>query len=281
MSKAAVIACFAGMGAYTYYISGERELKPRIDQNFAVGSAEERLLFQLKTGDVVLFDRKWQTTHIPAAILITLYKRIFDTRFDHCGVVVQDNSGVYWLSENTMFGGLKMRPLEARIINSLSEHLVVVPMRPNIELTNEERRKFMQLMKNVTQKNPYSIPIQCMGILEGVVFHCIKKFFPSKHVESWGFDRRYVCPSMQHVSNSLLLLNKVINEDEIAQNETTSSWALETPMSYCNLNCGDVHCGKFFDQYTSYSLSVSKNKDHLEKNLRRKGQAYNSHITFR
>ena len=77
---------------YTGYIEYHRRYpeKNRLAKEFPIGSADGLIMNSLETGDMVLFSRRWYHYHIPQAIAIKLYQFIYDSEFDHCGIVVND-----------------------------------------------------------------------------------------------------------------------------------------------------------------------------------------------
>ena len=235
MSKSVAVLGVCLGGAYSYHVFQNRT--PPEYNTFAAGSAEERLMNKLQTGDVAMFRRKWHNYHIPGAVLISAYQSICKSRFDHCGIVIEDNHGNYYLYENTLFGGYKLRPFDARILHSLSSPIEVVPMRPCLQLTNVQKREiFESVKKNVTNQQN-----ECTSLFVSLIVYTIKQIFPDLMMDS------YNCPNIHFLVESLSIIHCAIdgNRTEVESNQLKLKM-LEGP--FRNMNCIDVHNGNFFDQ---------------------------------
>ncbi len=97
---------------------------------FSPGSADELLQDSLKTGDLLLFSRRWYYYHIPEAIMIKFYQTLLDTEYDHVGVIVCDKYGEPSVLEKTYFGGYKLRPFSERIAYSKAHQISLVMLNP-------------------------------------------------------------------------------------------------------------------------------------------------------
>jgi len=117
-------------------------------QDFAIGSADDLIQDNLCSGDIVLFSRRWYRHHIPMAIAIKWYQTCYDTEYDHCGVIVQDKFGNPFVFEISPFLGCRLRPFDKRILHSLSQQIIVLPLMPR----DEDEQKQQQQQQKVQQK---------------------------------------------------------------------------------------------------------------------------------
>ena len=231
---------------------------------------------ELRTGDVVMFSRKWYTNHIPAALLIKAYTYINKTKFDHCGVVVEDNIGNYYLFENTMFGGYQLRKLEARIMHSLSQRIEAIPLRPAVELTNEQRAKLYSRVTTIVANKDLESS-EFPSILRGLVVGACRQVFPAKWVQESYLTGKYICPSVRFITATLLLIENTVAPAPDGDGEARSDFFDATrDGSFENLSCADVDSGALFNLTSMCFDSGIKDGP-----MRRKGQGYNHHINFR
>lgn len=116
--------------SYTSYIEYVRyNIKPNLLKlEFNLGSADDIVRDNLRTGDVILFNRRWYHYHIPMAIVIKLYQVINNSNFDHCGIIIQDKLGVPHVFESSPFGGCSLYKFENRILVSQSHQIIVIPL---------------------------------------------------------------------------------------------------------------------------------------------------------
>ncbi|CAM9781084.1 unnamed protein product [Ectocarpus sp. 4 AP-2014] len=131
--RAAIFASpFVAVGLWAGYVLKERRKAPA-EVRFSIGSADDVLTEQLKTGDVLLFSRRWtqmlarrkelssEACLSPAGAALSVMKRsVFDSRFDHAGVVVADRFGTPHVAEVTCTG-IKLRRFDERILRSKCE----------------------------------------------------------------------------------------------------------------------------------------------------------------
>jgi hypothetical protein len=106
------------------------------DPTFSPGSADDTLNEKLKTGDIIVFSRRWYHYHLPQAVFIKLYQLIHDTSYDHLGVIVCDKYGTPYLFEHTFFGGHRVRPFEPRILYSRAHQITAVMIMPRDDDSN-------------------------------------------------------------------------------------------------------------------------------------------------
>ncbi len=97
---------------------------------FSPGSADELLQDSLKTGDLLLFSRRWYRYHLPEALSIKLYQTFLNTDYDHVGVIICDKYGEPSVLEKTYWGGYKLRPFSERIAYSRSHQISLLMLNP-------------------------------------------------------------------------------------------------------------------------------------------------------
>lgn len=118
-----------------------RRSRPPEDENFRIGTTDDLLMDNLKSGDIVFFSRHWTTEHLPFMLLHQLYKTAHKTDVDHCGILVQDHLGRLHVFERS-YAGVKLRPFPARV-NWSKARLILVRPRAD-ELPREQRRALWQ-----------------------------------------------------------------------------------------------------------------------------------------
>ena len=134
-SVAGVVAAIGGYTGKVVYEQRQhyRHLQDKDNKwklKFGPGSADELLQDSLKTGDILLFSRKWYHYHLPEAIYIKAYQTLFDTEYDHAGVCVCDKYGEPSILESTFWGGYKLRPFSERIAYSRAYQISLVMLNP-------------------------------------------------------------------------------------------------------------------------------------------------------
>lgn len=282
MWKAVGATGIAGVVGYTYNVVAERSNVCPYD-SFALGSAEDSLMNDLKTGDVVLFNRKWYTYHIPAALLIKAYSYMNNTIYDHAGVVVVDNLGRYFLFENSMFSGYQLRPLDTRILKSFSQNIVAVPLRPNRELTTEQRKEFYDIICGIVA-NRDTQPSGFTSMLSHLCVNAFQRIFPKDWIAQSSFKGQYICPNIKLATATFLLMENVVSGEAQAKTHTQSKYFKSLfDGTYSNMTLADVDSGNLFDQTQLFLFAGSGavGSGAQGKSLRRKGQSYNHHLTFR
>ena len=126
-----------GLGIYTSKVYYESHMNQELYRtthkyklNFSPGSADEILLDSIKTGDIVMFSRRWYKYHVPQALYILAYQKLFNTEYDHIGICVCDKYGEPSILENTFWGGFKLRPFNERIVHSRSHTISIIMLNP-------------------------------------------------------------------------------------------------------------------------------------------------------
>eukprot|EP00752_Nemacystus_decipiens_P011811 g10480.t1 len=171
---------FVAVGAWAAYVLQERQKAPA-EVRFSIGSADDVLTEQLKTGDILLFSRRW-TQMLPAgAALSSLKKRAFESRFDHAGVVVADRFGTPHVAEVT-YSGVKLRRFDERILRSKCNEIMLIPV--NFKCSEETRAKVERHVKGLTFREPIAntLWIDLLGAIK------IKTTKP----EEWDKPPKYV-----------------------------------------------------------------------------------------
>jgi hypothetical protein len=128
----------AGHSLYVYSVQQRRiesvleQRKNPLGNEFRVGTTDDMVMDKLKSGDILLFQRKWYQNYLPYGLIILLYRKLFNCDYDHIGIIVVDqNYGKPYVLENTLSGGMKCRPFSDRIQFSASSELIsLIPLEP-------------------------------------------------------------------------------------------------------------------------------------------------------
>jgi hypothetical protein len=108
---------------------------------FTRGSADDMVMDDLVSGDIVVFNRKWYKYHLPTAAMIKLYQIYYKTDYDHCGVIIQNDKGEPYVFEKTPFGGYKIRHFEPRLMRSQAQSIIVIPLFPRQRLSTAQKNQ--------------------------------------------------------------------------------------------------------------------------------------------
>jgi hypothetical protein len=111
---------------------------------------------EVRTGDLVLFSRKWYCYCLPMAASIRLYTYSFGCDYDHAGIIVLGDDGTPHVFELTPFGGYKLRSFEERIRHSQSTHIIVIPLTPSLMLDSTQKGDLDSYISRKTQWRPSS-----------------------------------------------------------------------------------------------------------------------------
>ena len=85
----------------------------------------------------------------PAAVVALLTRKVFNTPYDHIGVIVKDRFGVAHVCENTMTG-VKLRRFDQRICWSKSDEVMALPLEKSI--TEETRVRAERYARSLTSE---------------------------------------------------------------------------------------------------------------------------------
>ena len=98
--------------------------------DFRIGTADDLVMDNLQTGDVIIFQRKWYQQHFPVAFLLIIYRYLYGCDYDHVGIVLTDKKGQTYVIENTLFRGVKCRLFSERILYSQAAIITLIPLSP-------------------------------------------------------------------------------------------------------------------------------------------------------
>ena len=105
----------------------------KIGHKFFVNSIDEMIKDNLRSGDVIVFTKKWYYCHIHTIITRYMYRMATRCDFDHFGVIVQDKGGEPYVLECTLFNGYRLRRYDERIFLAKSSRIGVYPLLPRDE----------------------------------------------------------------------------------------------------------------------------------------------------
>lgn len=208
---------------YTGYIEYKKSLVPVEPQMklFGPGTADEILMDNLSSGDVILFSRRWYNYHLPAALFIKLYQMIHDTEYDHCGVIICDDTGIPSVYELSLFGTLIIEPYPDRIIRSRAHQIVLVPIWPRTDFTTKERKDLVNYAKNQI-KTSRAYP-ECISLGLGILYSGFMTIFGDELAPkfiSQFIGRSFECPSAQIVLDCWHQMDVDLKDEKLRQKLT-------------------------------------------------------------
>jgi hypothetical protein len=216
---------------YESYDRVTRTNKNPLASDFRTGAIDDRVMDNLNTGDLILFQRRWYYHHLPIGLTILLYRHLFQTEFDHFGIVMVDKNGRAGVLENTFFHGLQFRPFPDRISYSQARVVNLIPIvphdRPNqVENLYKEREQLIkttngewtELILSCLEK--YKIQYLSMGEQSKDVYLCpnlqlLSRFYDVLGIQlvpKKGEDKRNLC--LQEISNRSIKLENKANKNE-------------------------------------------------------------------
>lgn len=185
--------------------------KPKTS-NFYLGSADDLITNALQTGDLVLFSRTWYKYYLPVGLMIQLYKTIYQCDYDHCGIIIINNKGIPYVLENTPFLGYQYRSFEERIRHSQSTHITVIPIKPNLILTNIQQQQLNEYLNNKLLIKAWKSN-EIIDNIKGFYNYLINyKLFHSNNHQNIHY-----CSNLKLISNTFqsILINIVNNSNNI------------------------------------------------------------------
>lgn len=107
-----------------------RKALEKIGNKFFINSIDEMIKDSLRTGDVVVFSKKWYYCHLHAIFFRYIYRQTTSSDFDHFGIIIQDKGGEPYVLESNAFGGYKLHRYDERIFLAKSNRIGVYPLLP-------------------------------------------------------------------------------------------------------------------------------------------------------
>jgi hypothetical protein len=138
MSRFYTFTALASVGIHCSYVNYNNQLKKKSTFAFKLGSADDIIMDNLQTGDLIIFNRIWYKYYIPTALMIFGYKYFFDADFDHCGIIVTNN-GIPYVFEITPMLGYKLRRFDKRVCISSSDQILIIPLIPRSDNIESEK----------------------------------------------------------------------------------------------------------------------------------------------
>ena len=209
--------------SYTTFIEYKRYTTP--DETgtklFGPGTADDILMDNLSSGDVVLFSRRWYNYHLPAAMFIKIYQLIHNTEYDHCGVIICDDTGVPSIYELSLHGTLTIAPFSDRIIRSRAHQIVLIPILPRTNFSSTERNQLVKYAKEqVKSSNAYP---ECISLGLGLLYSGFISIFGDEIAPkflSQFIGRSFECPNAQVVIDCWRQLDIDLKDDRLRQKIT-------------------------------------------------------------
>lgn len=176
-----------------------KELSPRFQPN----SADALIAEEVRTGDLVLFSRKWYCYCLPMAAAIRLYSYSYGCDYDHAGIIVLGDDGTPHVFELTPFGGYKLRSFEERVRHSQSTHIIVIPLSPSLSLNPNQKGNLDSYISHKTQGRPSSsIPsaMECFDCWMGLSAYYLD-FMPGSRRDAQS--SRFYCSNIKMIVEAL------------------------------------------------------------------------------
>lgn len=130
--------------SYTSWIEYKRYERRKMHRELDIndlGQVEQIVYNGLKSGDILIFSRRWYHYHIPMAVSILLYQWFYESEYDHAGVIVVDpKEGVPYLIEINPFTKPIARNLYNRIDHSNSESILLIKLNREIKVLEKPEK---------------------------------------------------------------------------------------------------------------------------------------------
>ena len=188
----------------------------------------EDLADNVSDGDILLFARRWYHHHLPMAILLASYHFIYNTEYDHTGIIIRDEKGVPYVSEIRPFGRPVLRKLEDRIMYSRSHQISLIALYPRKTLPRSKR---MEIFKALQSKNT---TYECWSMAKGL--------FALLGSGSTYVDGTPLCPSTRFSLDSLKLMG--IHFIKLGSSDNS-------------IRCGDIMSRAIRDTHREFELDES------------------------
>lgn len=208
---------------YTAFIEYKRQSTPVEGGTklFGAGTADDILMDNLSSGDVVLFSRRWYNYHLPAAIFIKIYQLMHNTDYDHCGVIICDDTGVPSIFELSLHGNLTIAPFSDRILRSRAHQIVLIPILPRTNFSSAERNQLASYaVEQIRTSNAYP---ECVSLGLGLLYSCFISVFGDEIAPkfiSQFIGRSFECPNAQVVLDCWRQLDIDLKDDRLRQKLT-------------------------------------------------------------
>jgi len=157
---------------------GVRALRRDQSPPFQPNSADALIADEVRTGDLVLFSRKWYRYSLPMAAAIRLYEYSYGCDYDHAGVIIVGDNGTPYVFELTPFGGYKLRPFEERVRHSQSTHIIMIPLSPSLSLDPTQKGNLDSYISRKThckekQSSTVQRSMECIDCWMGLFAYCL------------------------------------------------------------------------------------------------------------
>ena len=208
---------------YTAFVEYQRVTRP-VETGiklFNVGTADDILDQNLTSGDVILFSRKWYNYHLPAALFIKLYQYVHDTEYDHCGVIICDDTGIPSIYELSLHGKLTISPFSDRILRSRAHQIMLIPIVPRLEFSPAERNQLANYAKNQVKTSTAYPEVVSLGL--GLLYSAFISIFGDEIAPkfiSQFIGRSFECPNAQVVLDCWRQLDIDLKDESLRQNMT-------------------------------------------------------------
>lgn len=215
-----------------------------IEPEFRQGSADDMVADSLRTGDVVLFSRKWYNYHLPTALLVKAQEAFYGGEYDHSGIIVM-KAGTPYVLETTPIRGVQCRRFEERIRHSSSSHIVVLTLNKSKSLSVQQDQQLKDFAVQESATKVTFLHSEIAGFAGGLCDYILAEVLKVK--ESSGI----YCPNVSLLERSYQSMNLGLKPKS-------------TDMSLVKANIKDLHERKILVKTVdSGSIQFSANDVHI------------------
>lgn len=150
-----------------------------IEPEFRQGSADDMVADSLRSGDVVLFSRKWYNYHLPTALLVKAQEAFYGGEYDHSGIIVM-KAGTPYVLETTPIRGLQCRRFEERIRHSASSHIVVLTLNKSKSLSVQQDQQLLLFADQECATKASFVHSEIAGFAGGLCDYILKEVLKAK-----------------------------------------------------------------------------------------------------
>jgi hypothetical protein len=158
---ASVLGGVCSWQAFTYYLRTKYEnaaihvYEKQIETQANVGSIDDKISESIRTGDLVVFNRRCTLMKPCGAAacvgtkMASVQSRMID--YDHCGVIILGKGGVPQILEANWSNGVVLRPYDQRIMRSMADTIIIRPL--HLNRTKDIEVKADSFIRNLMKKD--------------------------------------------------------------------------------------------------------------------------------
>lgn len=145
--------------------------------------------------------------HLPTALLVKLQQVIYDTDFDHVGVVVV-RDGTPYVLERTPWSGYQCQRFDINVRRSGAAHILVLPVEKQLHLTDRQKYRIRRFVDQALAEGTKAEEIEATRMLS-----CAKNYIMEKYFGQTG-ESPSICANAELVQRAWSTLGyRVVNSD--------------------------------------------------------------------